>query len=85
MVMHVEWVPNRNARPTILLRETWREGKQVKKRTLANLADWSEEKIESLRKVLKDKMVLTETSVAIEQSLPHGQVKNSKHVLVLSA
>jgi transposase len=73
--MHVEWVPNRNSRPTILLRETWREGKQVKKRTLANLTDWPKEKIESLRKVLKGETVLTEASVTIEQSLPHGQVE----------
>ena len=73
--MHVEWVPNRNSRPTILLRETWREGKQVKKRTLANLSNWPEEKIESLRKVLKGETVLAETSVIIEQSLPHGQVE----------
>ena len=73
--MHVEWVPNRNSRPTILLRETWREGKQVKKRTLANLSYWPEEKIESLRKVLKGETIITETSVIIEQSLPHGQVE----------
>jgi transposase len=73
--MHVEWVPNRNSRPTILLRETWREGKQVKKRTVANLTDWPLEKIEALRKVLKGETVLTETSVTIEKSLPHGQVE----------
>ena len=73
--MHVEWVPNRNSRPTILLRETWREGKQVKKRTLANLTDWPLEKIEALRKVLKGETVITETSVTIEKSLPHGQVE----------
>jgi len=73
--MHVEWVPNRNSRPTILLRETWREGKQVKKRTLANLTEWPLEKIEALRKVLRGEEVLTETSVIIEQSLPHGQVE----------
>jgi hypothetical protein len=68
VVMHVEWVPNRNSRPTILLRETWREGKQVKKRTLANLTDWPKEKIESLRKVLRGETVLTETAITIEQS-----------------
>jgi transposase len=73
--MHVEWVPNRNSRPTILLRETWREGKQVKKRTLANLTEWPLEKIEALRKVLRGEEVLTGTSVIIEQSLPHGQVE----------
>jgi len=76
VVMHVEWVPNRGRRPTVLLRETWREGKQVKKRTLANLTDWPEEKIEALRKVLKgESLVSPETAVTIEQSLPHGQVE----------
>ena len=73
--MHVEWVPNRGRRPTILLRETWREGKQVKKRTLANLTDWPEEKIEGLRRVLRGEAILTEAALAIEQSLPHGQVE----------
>lgn len=74
--MHVEWVPNRGRRPTILLRETWREGKQVKKRTLANLTEWPEEKIEALRKVLRgESLVSPETAIAIEQSLPHGQVE----------
>jgi hypothetical protein len=31
----VEIVPNRNSRPAVLLREGWREGSKVKKRTLA--------------------------------------------------
>ena len=73
--MHVEWVPNRNSRPTVLLRETWREGKKVKKRTIANLTDWPGEKIEALREVLKGNTVVTENAVTIEQSLPHGQVE----------
>ena len=33
-VMHIETVPNRNSTPTILLRETYREGRNVRKRTL---------------------------------------------------
>ncbi len=37
--MYIEIVPNRNSRPAILLREGWREGKRVRKRTLANLTD----------------------------------------------
>jgi hypothetical protein len=74
--MHIEWVPNRGRQPTILLRETWREGKQVKKRTLANLTEWPEEKIEALRKVLRgESLVAPETAIVIEQSLPHGQVE----------
>ena len=34
--MYVETVPNRNSPPAILLREGWREGKRVRKRTIAN-------------------------------------------------
>ena len=35
--MYVDIVPNRNSRPAILLREGWREGCRVRKRTVANL------------------------------------------------
>jgi transposase len=73
--MHIEWVPNRGRRPTVLLRETWREGKQVKKRTLANLTEWPEEKIDALRKVLRGETLLTESALTIEGSLSHGQVE----------
>ena len=38
--MFVDLVPNRNSRPAVLLRESYREGDKVKKRTLANLSDW---------------------------------------------
>ena len=34
--MYIEVVPNRRSRPAILLREGWREGRKVRKRTLAN-------------------------------------------------
>jgi len=51
--MYVETVPNRNSPPAILLRESFREGKQVRKRTLANISDWPAAQIESLRRVLK--------------------------------
>jgi hypothetical protein len=32
--MYIEHVPNRNSPPAILLRESYREGNKVKKRTL---------------------------------------------------
>jgi hypothetical protein len=35
--MYIARVPNRKSPPTILLRESWRKGAQVKNRTLANL------------------------------------------------
>ena len=38
VVMYIERVPNRNSPPAVLLRESYREGEQVKKRTLANLS-----------------------------------------------
>ena len=36
--MHVDVVPNRGSRPAYLLRESFREGAKVRKRTLANLS-----------------------------------------------
>ena len=51
--MYVERVPNRGSRPAILLREGWREGGKVRKRTIANLSDWPAEQVEALRAVLK--------------------------------
>ena len=50
--MYVTAIPNRKSRATILLRESYREGKKVKSRTLANLSKWDEFKIEALKKVL---------------------------------
>jgi hypothetical protein len=47
--MYVAIAPNRSSRPAILLRESYRDGAKVKNRTLANLSDWSAERIETLR------------------------------------
>ena len=55
--MYVERVPNRKSPPAILLRESHREGDKIKKRTLANLSHWSGERIERLRRVLRDWLV----------------------------
>jgi hypothetical protein len=74
--MYIEVVPNRNSRPAILLREGWREGKKVCKRTLANLTDWPAQKVAALRRVLKDEpLVSPEEAFAIERSWPHGHVE----------
>src|SRR5271155_1969540 len=56
--MYVETVPNRGSPPAILLRESYREGKSVRKRTLLNLSNWSAEHIEGLRGVLKGGIVV---------------------------
>jgi len=72
--MYVETVPNRNSPPAILLRESFREGSQVRKRTLANISDWPAPQIESLRRVLKGETFQTAGTLDIIRSLPHGHV-----------
>jgi transposase len=73
--MFIDVVPNRNSPPAILLREGYREGGKVKKRTLANLSKLPPEAIEVLRRVLAgETLVSTEEHLDIERSLPHGAV-----------
>ncbi len=74
--MYIDVVPNRTSRPAVLLREAWREGKKVKRRTIANLTNWPEEKVEALRRVLKGETVVApKEAFHIERSLPHGHVE----------
>lgn len=74
--MYIEIVPNRNSRPAILLREGWREGKRVRKRTLANLTDWPSTKLEALRRVLRNEpLVRPDEAFRIERSRPHGHIE----------
>lgn len=74
--MYVERIPNRSSPPAILLRHAWREGKRIRKRTLANLSDWPEAKIEALRKVLRGEALVTPSDLfSIERSHPHGHVE----------
>jgi len=74
--MYVERIPNRNSPPAILLRQSYRDGDKVKKRTLANLSDWPAAKIEALRRVLRDEAVAPtdEQALSVLRSLPHGHV-----------
>ena len=74
--MYVERIPNRNSPPAILLRESYRDGDKIKKRTLANLSDWPAAKIEALRRVLREEAVAPtdERALSILRSLPHGHV-----------
>ena len=74
--MYVERVPNRNSRPAILLREGWREGKKTCKRTIANLTNWPEAKVEALRLLLKgEPMVSAREAFIVERTVPHGHVE----------
>ncbi len=74
--MYIEVVPNRNSPPAILLREGWREGKKVRKRTLANLTKWPAELVEGLRLLLRGGTAVQKFDEAFEvvRSRPHGHV-----------
>jgi len=74
--MYIETIPNRGSRPAVLLREAWREGQRVRKRTVANLTDWPTDQVETLRRVLKgETLVPADKAFVIERSLPHGHVE----------
>jgi hypothetical protein len=74
--MHIDGVPNRTSRPTYLLRESYREGKKVRKRTLANLSALSDEQIDAIRAVLSGRTVLpVEELWQTTRSRSHGAVQ----------
>jgi transposase len=74
--MHIHIVPNRGASPTILLRESYREGSKVRKRTLANLSDLSASQIESMRAVLRGEVLRpVAQTFDITRSQSHGHVQ----------
>jgi len=74
--MYIAVVPNRNSPPAILLREGWREGNKTRQRTLANLSDWPQQKIETLRRLLRDEpMISLHDRFTMQKSLPHGHVE----------
>jgi hypothetical protein len=74
--MYIENVPNRNSPPAILLRESWREGEAVRKRTLANLSDWPAQKIDALRRLLRGEVLVPAGELfTTVRSRPHGHVE----------
>jgi hypothetical protein len=73
--MHIDAVPNRGARPAYLLRESFREGRQVRKRTLANLSSLPDEQIFAIRAVLRgEKLHPVRELFEVISSRPHGHV-----------
>ena len=74
--MYIEAVPNRSSPPAILLRESYRDGGKVRKRTLLNLSAWPRELVEGLRALLKGGTVIPagQEALTVTRSLPHGHV-----------
>lgn len=51
--MYIEIVPNRTSPPALWLRESCRDGGQIRKRTLATLSHWEPTRVEALRRALR--------------------------------
>jgi hypothetical protein len=51
--MDIATVPNRHSPPALLLRESFREGRKGRPRTLANLTSWAPARIAALRRALQ--------------------------------
>ena len=74
--MHIDVVPNRNSRPAYLLRESYRDGKKVRKRTIANLSALSDEQIAAFRAILAGQQLApVDALFTIETSRAHGHVE----------
>ena len=74
--MHIHVVPNRGSPPTVLLRESYREGSKVGKRTLANLSSLSATQIEAIRAALRGEALQpVAQSFEITASRSHGHMQ----------
>lgn len=74
--MYIERVPNRNSPPAVLLRESYREGEKVRKRTLANLSKLPDTAVDGLQILLKGGAAIESLPEAFKiiRSRPHGHV-----------
>ena len=76
VAMHIDIVPNRDSPPAVLLRESYREGTKVRKRTLANLSALSTEQVDAIRRTLKgERLVPVAELFEIVRSRHHGHVQ----------
>jgi Transposase DDE domain len=74
--MYIDLVPNRGSKPAILLRESIREGKRIRKRTIANLSALRLEQAEAIRLVLKgEHLASAGGSLECVRSLAHGHAE----------
>ncbi len=76
MALSVDIIPNRSSPPAILLREAWREGKRIRRRTVANLSKMPPALVDAVRAALDGGVVFPslDAAVAIRRSRPHGHV-----------
>ena len=76
MSYHVDVIPNRNSPPAVLFRQAWREGKRIRRVTLANLSKLPPRIVAGIRAMLRGGVVVDspEQAFQLRRSLPHGHV-----------
>ena len=85
--MFIDVIPNRKSPPAVLIRESYREGGRVKKRTLANLSKLPQALIDGVAALLAGGKVAgagrgaVEPGLEIVRSLPHGHVSAVRGML----
>ncbi len=80
--MHIDIVPNRKSKPAILLRESFRVGKKVRKRTLANLSTLPLDQVDAIRRILKGEKLEAITDLfRVKRSRLHGHVNAAEETM----
>ena len=74
MSYHVDTVPNQAGKPAILFRQAWREGKRIRRKTLANLSRMPPQFVDALRALLRGAVVHQHIGevFTLRRALPHG-------------
>jgi hypothetical protein len=74
--MHIDIVPNRHSPPAVLLRESYRQGARVRKRTLANLSALAPAQVDAIRRTLKGETLVPIADLfEVVRSRHHGHVQ----------
>ena len=76
MAIYVESIPNRNSPPAVLIRKAWRDGKRIRRQTLANISQLPPQAVAGIRALLKGGVVFErlDQAVTVRRSQPHGHV-----------
>ncbi len=76
MSFHIESIPNQAGKPAILLRQAWRDGSRIRKRTIANLSRFPPQVVDGFRTILKGGVAVQDLSdlLQVERSWAHGHV-----------
>ncbi len=74
--IYIAAIPNRQSKPAMLLRESYRQQGKVKTRTLANLSPLPDDALKTLRRSLKgDKLVSANAAFDVIHSRHQGQIE----------